>query len=105
MQRRFYILVALLLLLLLIARVQPALAHAELVQSVPEANALLDQPPAQIELIFTEGLEASFSGIEVLDINSQRMDNGDNRLDPADPTRLTVSLRSLPDGVYTVSWQ
>ncbi|MBI3242770.1 MAG: copper resistance protein CopC [Chloroflexi bacterium] len=85
--------------------VAPVFAHAELVQSSPEANAALDRAPAQIEMTFSEALEPSFSEIQVLDSNGVRRDNADSRVDAADPTRLIVSLRSLPDGVYTVVWK
>ena len=85
--------------------VAPVLAHAELARSIPEANAALDRSPAQVELVFTEAVEPSFSTVTVLDSNGNRVDNGDARLDPGDLTRLTVSLPSLPDGVYTVSWR
>jgi copper transport protein len=85
--------------------VAPALAHAELVRSLPAANAALDRPPAQIELFFSETLEPSFSAIKVFDANGAQVDGGDSRVDPTDSTHLLVSLRSLPDGVYTVSWQ
>ena len=93
------------ILALLTVLVTPALAHALLVRSVPEANAALDRAPAQIELYFTETLEPSFSTITVLNSSGAQVDNGDSKLDPADSTHLTVSLRSLPDGVYTVAWK
>ncbi len=83
----------------------PVFAHAELVRSSPEANATLDRSPAEIEMIFSEALEPSFSEIQVLDSNGIRVDNADSRVSPGDPTRLTASLHSLPDGVYTVSWK
>ncbi|KAA3642960.1 MAG: hypothetical protein DWQ07_20775 [Chloroflexi bacterium] len=82
-----------------------ARAHANLVQATPEANAALERPPAQIEILFSEPLEAAFSTIEVLDSNGLQVDVGDSKLDPADPTRLTISMRSIPDGVYTVVWR
>jgi copper transport protein len=83
----------------------PALAHAVLVRSVPEANASLTAAPAGIELFFSENVEAAFSEIAVLDSNGQRLDNADTRLDYTDPTRLIVTLKPLPDGIYTVSWK
>jgi copper transport protein len=83
----------------------PASAHALLVRSIPEANASLPTAPAQVEIYFSESVEPSFSTISVLDSNGSSVDNGDVRLDPADDTHLTVSLRSLPDGVYTVTWR
>jgi copper transport protein len=83
----------------------PVFAHADLVSSSPEANAALDRAPAQIELLFSEALEPAFSEIQVLDSNGIRVDSADSRPDPADPARLLVSVRSLPDGIYTVSWK
>ena len=80
-------------------------AHALLVRSNPEANAVLQQAPAQVELFFSETLEPSLSSISVIDSNNVTVDAGDVRVDPADPTRMTVTLHALPDGVYTVSWK
>jgi len=85
--------------------VTPVSAHALLVRSNPEANAVLEQSPAQIELFFSETLEAELSSITVYDSNNLIVDAGDARVDPADEKRMTVSLRSLPDGVYTVTWK
>src|SRR5690349_18559121 len=90
---------------LILAIALPVFAHAELLRSIPESNAALDVSPAQIELFFTEPLESSFSSVKVLDSTGKQIDNGDSRVDPLDTYHLTVSIRSLPDGIYTVSWQ
>jgi len=100
-----FLLLTLVCLALLAAVAVPALAHGELLRSVPEANAMLDRSPAQVELFFSEPLEPSFSRISVFNANGVQVDVGDSRVDANDPTRLRVSIRSLPDGVYTVSWQ
>jgi methionine-rich copper-binding protein CopC len=105
MKKLRWLAVALTILALLTVLVTPALAHALLARSLPEANAALDRAPAQIELFFTETLEPSFSTITVFNSSAAQVDNGDSKLDPADHTHLTVSLRSLPDGVYTVAWK
>nr|MDQ3005632.1 copper resistance protein CopC [Chloroflexota bacterium] len=80
-------------------------AHALLVGSVPAANAILEQAPVQVELNFSEPLEPTLSSIRVLDSNNLSVDAGDVRVDSVDPTRMTVTLHALSDGVYTVSWQ
>lgn len=85
--------------------VSPAFAHALLVRSIPEANAVLQQSPAQVELFFSEPAEPELSSIMVYDSNNLVVDAGDVRVDPSDPKRMTVSIRSLPDGVYTVTWK
>ncbi len=80
-------------------------AHANLLQSTPEANARLDRAPVLVELFFSEPIEAGFSAIQVLDTSGKRVDNDDATVDPGNPIRLTVTLRSLPAGIYTVSWR
>ena len=105
MSKQKTLFIALFLVSTLLIPTSSARAHANLVQANPEANAALERPPAQIEILFSEPLEASFSTIEVLDSEGLQVDVGDSKLDAADPTRLTVSLRSIPDGVYTVVWR
>ncbi len=85
--------------------VTPAYAHALLIRSNPAANAILPSAPAQVELFFSETVEPGLSTISVFDSNGKAVDVGDVRVDPNDPTRMTVSLGSLLDGVYTVAWK
>lgn len=66
---------------------------------------MLERAPAQVELWLTEPLEPAFSAITVLNVNGDQVDADDAQVDPADPTRMTVSLRSLVNGIYTVSWR
>lgn len=80
-------------------------AHALLVRSSPEANAVLEQPPVQVEIFFSEPLEPQLSSISVLDSANRAVDAGDVRIDPNDPMRMTVTLHLLPEGVYTVTWK
>jgi len=103
-KRRIFWLIAIVLLYSGWA-VVPVLAHAILVQSNPQANAVLDRPPVQVELFFSESLEPQQSSIAVIDSNGVIVDLGDVRVDPNDSKRMTVSLHSLPDGVYTVTWR
>src|SRR5690349_20640939 len=83
--------------------VTPVFAHALLLRSNPAANATLEQPPVQVELFFSEALEEKLSSIRVFDSNNLAVDAGDVRVDSSDPTRMTVSLHRLSDGVFTVS--
>lgn len=91
--------------LLVLVPAQSVHAHAGLIQSDPQANEQLLIAPAQIELFFSEPIENGFSTIEVLSTSGKRVDNDDSLVDSGNPTRLTVSLRSLPVGIYTVSWR
>ncbi len=95
----------LIILLFLLGNTTPVSAHSELLRSVPASNASLDRSPAQVELYFSEAVEPNFSSIIVYDSSGHRMDNQDAHVDPADATHLLVSLRSLPEGIYLVSWK
>jgi len=74
-------------------------------RAAPEPNAVLERAPALVEIYFTEALEPSFSSIQVLNSAGNDVDNADSRVDAADPTRVVVTVRALPPGVYTVIWQ
>ena len=73
----------------LVANVGQVSAHALLVSSIPAANAELSQPPAAIDMWFSEPLEAGFSSARLLDSQGQGITTGAVRLDPADPTPQT----------------
>jgi copper transport protein len=102
-RRKFWLLAAILVYSAL--TVTSVSAHAVLVRSSPEANAVLQQAPVQVELFFTETLEPNLSSITVVDYNNVAVDAGDVRIDPSNPIRMTVTLHAIPDGVYTVSWK
>lgn len=89
----------------MLARSPAAHSHALLAYSNPPANAELRRAPAYIELFFTEPLQPQLSTVRVLNAQGVAVDNNDARVDSLDPTRLQITLRSLPDGVYTVDWR
>jgi copper transport protein len=83
----------------------PVSAHALLLRSNPSPNAVLATSPAQVELFFSEPVAQGLSSLIVFDQHGLQADQQDMRVDPADPTRMTVSLPALETGVYTVSWK
>ena len=98
---------AAIVLLLAILALAPARAsaHANLAESDPAANSILDTPPERVVIRFTEPLEAALSEIRVLDSRGERVDMGDSALDPNDSSVMSVSLGTLDDGAYTVAWR
>ncbi|OJW04256.1 MAG: hypothetical protein BGO39_10815 [Chloroflexi bacterium 54-19] len=97
-----------LLLGLAVYQAPAALAHANYERSLPAANATVPsgQSPAQVQVWFTEDLEARFSELQVVNQNQQRVDTGNSHADPTDPRSLVVSLKpNLPDGAYTVIYK
>ena len=91
--------------LALVGTVGRASAHADLVSASPAPNEALERSPVLIELFFSEPVDGSFTLIRVLNSDGKDVDNADTSVDPANPTRTTVTVRSLADGIYTVSWK
>jgi copper transport protein len=83
---------------------QRAAAHANLLRAVPAPNAVLEQPPAQVTLWFSERIAPAFSALQVLDAQGQRVDHGDTAADQ-EATTVTVTLPPVPHGLYTVAWK
>ncbi|MCY4081458.1 MAG: copper resistance protein CopC [Caldilineaceae bacterium] len=80
-------------------------AHALLVRADPQPNAELIQPPEAIQFWFSEPLEETFTGARILDTAGTEIPTGAPQFDPEDPTHLTLPLKSIEPGVYTVVWQ
>lgn len=85
----------------------PALSwgHAFLVKSAPARRAVLLRPPARVQLWFNERLELAFSRVSVWNAAGERVDLEDIRIDPDDPKKLSVGLRILAPGRYTVKFR
>ena len=88
-----------------------ALAHAQLLKSVPPDKAELKQSPAKVELWFNELLEDGFNSIEVIraaDLSNKNPPNlakGKPKVDPADATHLEVELPALEPGEYAIQYR
>lgn len=95
----------LVVLLIGLASVQPASAHANLYRADPPPNAPLERAPEAIHLWFTEPLEAEFSAITLTRANGDPVDTPASSVNPDDPTQMTLVPGDLPDGLYTVSWR
>jgi copper transport protein len=80
-------------------------AHANLVKSNPAPNSVLQKPPSQIVIWFTEPIEPSLSSIRVLDATGAEVEEGEPSFDPNDPTVMSVTMGAAPDGTYTVAWK
>ena len=94
-------------LMLLVATALPlpqvALAHALPAAEEPKVGATLTSPPQQVAIRFDAPIEALFSMLEVLDRSGQNQDEGTPQV-KADTRTLTVQLKPLTPGEYTVKW-
>jgi methionine-rich copper-binding protein CopC len=80
-----------------------AWAHAYPTVSSPANGAVLKEPPREVRIQFTEGLEFAFSQITVKGPNGEVFSQGKMR-QPAQDT-LAIDLKPLRPGNYVVEWQ
>ena len=84
----------------------PALAHARLVETYPADGDALAKPPEQVQVLFSEPVEAEFDPIKVQDQGGDRVDEDDARIAPNNRRLLVVDLlEELPESSYTVEWR
>jgi methionine-rich copper-binding protein CopC len=99
-----YITILALLLLWLRLDTGAAHAHAFLDHADPRVGNTVKGSPRTVSLWFTQNLESTFSGVEVLDSNGGRMNAGNAVVDTNDRKLLRVPVKVLPVGTYTVKW-
>ena len=79
-------------------------AHALLDHADPRVGNTVPSSPHQVTLWFTQNLEPAFSGIQVLNAAGARVDTGKASVSGADRHALSVGVKALPPGTYTVRW-
>lgn len=82
-----------------------ASAHALPQSSDPSAGANLASPPTAVTITFGERPDPALSTIKVLDTTGNVVSTGPTSVVPTDARKLTVALRPLTSGVYTVAWR
>jgi methionine-rich copper-binding protein CopC len=79
------------------------LSHASLIKSVPARRAQIFKSPSQIQLWFSERLEARFSSLRVIDSGGKRVDLDNVAVDNNDPKRIAVDVKPLaPDLTFVI---
>lgn len=66
---------------------------------------MLFSSPARIQLWFNERLEPRYSSAAVVDANGKRVDLENAQVIAADPKQLSVGVKPLPSGRYTVKFR
>lgn len=86
------------------ASASPALAHAKLEASVPQANAVVTPAPTRIRLQFSERLELPFSKVKLVDNKGALVGASTITVDGANPKVLVATVPALHPGAYRVQW-
>ncbi|MDR3514298.1 MAG: copper resistance protein CopC [Azospirillaceae bacterium] len=92
-------------LLLTLASVGPALAHAHLKNADPAVGSTVKAAPTAVTIEFSEAVEPKFSTIAVADGTGHRVDKDDVHVPGGDAHHLSVDLPGLGAGTYTVTWK
>ncbi len=82
----------------------PTWAHAFLDHSDPAVGSTVSASPSVLNLWFTQQLEPAFSWVTVTDGSGATVNDGTAAINASDQTELTVKLKPLPPGTYTVKW-
>src|SRR3954467_1647583 len=82
-----------------------AWAHAALLQTTPVASRVLNGPPTQVSLRYSEPVEPRFAIVSVTDAAGHKVTAGPPRRSPVDADTLLVPLKTLPEGWYLVYWR
>ena len=104
--RRSYrpVLVAVAAILVALALVPAAGAHARLITTEPANDAVLEQSPRFVLLRFDEPVETAFGAIRVYDSRARRVDAGKVERPSEKEARIKLERR-LARGTYTATWR
>ncbi|MDQ0195472.1 copper resistance CopC/CopD family protein [Paenibacillus wynnii] len=101
MKQRIYNIVILLVMALFVLPA-PVSAHAKVLQSVPAANAKLQNSPSEIKIQYSEGFNAELSKITLQDAAGKPITG---KLTSGTDQWLIYQIPTLSGGAYTVKYQ
>jgi copper transport protein len=82
-----------------------AWAHAALLGTTPVASRVVNVPPKQVSLRYSEPVEPRFAIVSVTNAGGEKQTAGPPRRSPADADTLLVPLKHLREGWYLVYWR
>ncbi|HUZ69376.1 MAG TPA: copper resistance protein CopC [Candidatus Saccharimonadales bacterium] len=80
-------------------------AHALPQSAVPAEGAELQAAPSVVEITFGENPDPRLSSITVVNGSGTNVDAGPTTVVPGHPLELEVTLKTVGNGVYTVTWK
>ncbi len=80
-------------------------AHATFVASEPDPNAILSSTPSSVQVTLSEAVQPGSVSIFVSNGTGVRFDTGPTVLNASALPTLSVALRPMGPGIYTVTWR
>jgi copper transport protein len=90
---------------LVAALATPAFAHATLQETSPTAGQVLDTPPKDVTLRYSEPVEAALGAIRVYDSRGDQLDIGAVSHPAGQQSQVRVTLPNLDEDSYVVTWR
>ena len=82
-----------------------AWAHAALLQTTPVASRIVNTPPKQVALRYSEAVEPRFAIVSVTNAAGDKETAGAPSRSPANADTLVIPLKKLSEGWYLVYWR
>jgi copper transport protein len=82
-----------------------AWAHAALLQTTPVASRIVNTPPKEVLLRYSEPVEPRFAVVSVTNAAGDKETNGSPSRSPANADTLVIPLKKLAEGWYLVYWR
>jgi copper transport protein len=82
-----------------------AFAHASLLKTSPSASVVVNKPPEELALTYSEPVEPRFATVSVTDADANQQASARPSRSPTDPDTLVVPLKRLAEGWYLVYWR
>ena len=82
-----------------------AWAHAALLHTTPSASVVLNHPPKQVAMTYSEAVEPRFAIVSITDAAGRRVAAGPPGRSPTNPDTLVTKLRPIGEGWYLVYWR
>src|SRR5439155_9997902 len=82
-----------------------AWAHAALLQTTPVASRIVNTPPKQVLLRYSEAVEPRFAIVSVTNAAGDKQTAGAPSRSPANANTLVIPLKQLSEGWYLVYWR
>jgi copper transport protein len=82
-----------------------AWAHAALLQTTPVASRIVNTPPKEVRLRYSEPVEPRFAVVSVTNAAGDKETNGSPSRSPANADTLVIPLKKLAEGWYLVYWR